>query len=104
MRGQRERGPWYLLTGLIIGVVFGVLYAWLVSPVEYVDTPPASLRADFKDQYRVMIAAAYMANGDLLRARARLDLLQDGIHLALRVTILERIFYFGGQYPLGDRP
>lgn len=77
MRGRRERGPWYLLTGLIIGVVFGVLYAWLVSPVEYVDTPPASLRADFKDQYRQMIALAHQANGDLNRASVRLSLLQD---------------------------
>lgn len=77
MRGRQERGPWYLLTGLIIGVVFGVLYAWLVSPVEYVDTPPASLRADFKDQYRQMIALAYQANSDLNRASVRLSLLQD---------------------------
>jgi hypothetical protein len=76
MRGER-RGPWYLITGLVIGLTIGVLYAWLVSPVNYTNTSPASLRADFKDQYRTLIAAAYMANGDLVRAKARLNLLKD---------------------------
>jgi hypothetical protein len=66
-----------LLTGLVIGAVLGVLYAWVVQPVEYTDTKPVSLRADFKDSYRALIAAAYMANGDLVRARARLVLLGD---------------------------
>ena len=72
-----NRGPWYLLTGLILGILLGLAYAWLMQPVEYVDTSPASLRSDFKDQYRALIASAYLANGDLLRARARLELLED---------------------------
>jgi hypothetical protein len=72
-----ERGPWYLLTGLIIGIVLGLLYAWLISPREYKDTSPASLQSEFKDQYRAMIAAAFVANGNLARAKARLELLGD---------------------------
>jgi hypothetical protein len=76
MNGEK-RGPWYLLTGLAIGIAMGLLYAWVFQPVKYVDTVPGSLRADFKDQYRALIAAAYLGNGDLLRARARLDLLKD---------------------------
>ena len=74
MRNER-RGPWYLLTGLILGVAFGLGYAWLVSPVAYEDTPPIALRADYKDQYRTLIALAYASNGDLGRAKARLSLL-----------------------------
>jgi hypothetical protein len=42
-----------------------------------VDANPAILRADFKDQYRIVIAAAYASSHDLARARARLDLLND---------------------------
>ena len=77
MRSSEERGPWYLLTGLIIGIVIGVLYTRYLQPVEYIDTSPALLRQDFKDQYRFLIAAAYSANGDLVRAKARLGLLKD---------------------------
>lgn len=72
-----ERGPWYLLTGVILGIVLGLAYAWLVSPREFRDTSPASLRADFKDQYRAMVAAAYVANGNLPRAMSRLEQLED---------------------------
>lgn len=74
---NEKRGPWYLLTGLVIGAVLGLVYAWIIQPVQYTNTPPSSLRADFKEQYRTMIALAYLANSDLVRARARLDLLQD---------------------------
>ncbi len=73
-----ERGPWYLLTGVVIGLVMGLLYAWVLSPIQYTDTTPASLRADFKDNYRYMIALAYDATGNLNRAQARLALLGDG--------------------------
>lgn len=74
---SEDRGSWYLLTGLLLGIALGLLYAWRVQPVEYMDTSPALLRADFKDQYRSLIASAYAANNDLLRARARLELLGD---------------------------
>lgn len=74
---DEERGPWYLLTGIIVGIILGVTIAWVFQPVEYVDTSPASLRVDFKDQYRSLIAAAYASNGDMVRAKARLDLLGD---------------------------
>lgn len=76
---RRKRVPtWLLWSGLIIGLLLGVGYTWLINPVEYVDTSPASLRTDFKEQYRIAIALAYQANGNLERARARLALLQDG--------------------------
>jgi hypothetical protein len=72
-----DRGSWYLLTGLVIGVLMGLFYAWWIRPVSYTNTTPASLRADFKDQYRALIAAAYLGNGDPVRAKARLGLLKD---------------------------
>jgi hypothetical protein len=74
---REERGPWYLLTGLVIGIIFGLVYAWRIAPVKYVDTTPATLRQDFKEQYRALIAIAYAADGDLVRAQARLKQLKD---------------------------
>ena len=76
MRAEK-RGNWYLLTGLILGVALGLVYSWVIAPVEYVDAPPYALRSDFKDQYRTLIAVAYLYNGDLERAVYRLGALQD---------------------------
>ena len=73
----QRRFPWEAILALVIGTALGVLYAWVLSPVQVVDSTPASLRADFKDEYRAVIAAAYAANSDLPRARARLALLGD---------------------------
>jgi hypothetical protein len=72
-----ERGPWYLLTGLVLGAVLGLVYAWFYAPVTYIDVSPASLSEAYKDHYRALISAAFAANGDLPRARARLNLLND---------------------------
>ncbi|MBI5953824.1 MAG: hypothetical protein HY865_19390 [Chloroflexi bacterium] len=66
-----------LLFGLFAGLGLGLLYSWRISPVTYVDAEPSILRADFKDQYRIVIAAAYVSTHDLPRARARLELLKD---------------------------
>ncbi len=73
----QRRNHWYPITGLLLGLGFGLLYAWKISPVRYVDTDPSALRADFKDQYRLTIASAYLATGNLERARARLALLGE---------------------------
>ena len=72
-----RRIPWYLLGGVVLGIALGLVYSWLISPVKYVDGAPDALRADFKDQVRVLIASAYQADGDLDRARARLAALGE---------------------------
>ncbi|MBC8507944.1 MAG: hypothetical protein ISR58_08485 [Anaerolineales bacterium] len=74
---RESRGPWYLLTGVIIGFIVGLLYTWVFSPAEYVDTHPDALRADYKDAYRAAIAAAYSVTEDMTRAQARLSLLNE---------------------------
>ena len=66
-----------LTLALLIGLGLGLVYSWFLSPVTYVDANPAILRADFKDQYRIVIAAAYASTHDLARTRARLELLGD---------------------------
>lgn len=77
MNTQERRGPWYLLTGLLIGIGLGLLYAWVLQPVEYINTAPQTLHPAYKDEYRLLIAVAYLGNPDPLRARARLALLGD---------------------------
>lgn len=72
-----KRFPWAWLLALALGFGLGTAYAWIISPVQYVDAEPLVLRDDFKDHYRMAIAAAYASTGDLERARARLTLLGD---------------------------
>ena len=67
----------YLLTGLVFGLALGLLYAWVISPVQYSDISPALLSSDDQAQYRKMIALAYSADQDLPRARERLRLIDN---------------------------
>jgi len=72
-----KRGAWYLLTGLVLGLIFGLAYAWLVDPAIYQDVTPESLAPGYKDSYRSLIAQTYAATGNLDRAVSRLTLLND---------------------------
>lgn len=72
-----RRIPWDVLLALLVGLGIGLVYAWVISPKGITDAGPDSLRSDFKDQYRSVIAAAYAATGNLPRAQARLSLVGD---------------------------
>lgn len=72
-----KKGNLYLLTGIIIGFFAGLVIAWIYQPVEYTDTSPSSLKSTYKDRYRALIATSYSTSGDLVRAKARLELLGD---------------------------
>jgi hypothetical protein len=61
-----------LLISAALGLAAGLYIGWVVSPVKYVDTAPASLSQAYKDDYVLMIATLYSENGDLAAARARL--------------------------------
>ena len=77
MRTSNRNSILYIVLALLTGLGLGLAYSWLLSPVTYVDATPAMLRADFKDQYRIVVAASYASSHDLARARARLQLLGD---------------------------
>ena len=94
---DERRGHWYLITGLILGLAAGLVYSWLISPVHYVETSPDSLRAEFKDDYRSVIAAAYAQDGDIGRAKARLLLLGDADPQQALASQAQRILAQGGS-------
>jgi len=67
--------PWLpSLAAAVVGAALGLVYAWSVNPVEYVDTAPSTLRDNYRQDYLALIAAAYAGTGDLARAEARLAL------------------------------
>jgi hypothetical protein len=77
IENNEERGKTYLLTGLVIGLLIGLIFSWKIMPVDYTEVSPDSLHEAYKERYRLMIALAYDANNDLGRAKDRLTLLKD---------------------------
>lgn len=73
----KPKPPLYLLTGLVLGLLVGLMLAWVIWPPSVAAVGPESLESNYKDQYRLMIALSYAASGDLGRAEARLTVLGD---------------------------
>jgi len=61
----------------MIGVIIGLIYAWIVNPIKYQDIDPASLDTPSKDAYRITVAQTYAITGNLSHASQRLALLND---------------------------
>ena len=74
---QADSRPWYLLTGVLLGLVLGLALAMFIVPPRYREAQPAGLTAEAKAEYRLMISRAYAADPNLTRAAARLQLLGD---------------------------
>ncbi|RPI93023.1 MAG: hypothetical protein EHM40_11140 [Chloroflexi bacterium] len=98
-----RRIPWEILLALLAGLGLGLVYSWVVSPPRIVDAEPVVLRADFKDQYRSAIAAAYNATGNLPRARARLSLLGDRDSIVALNAQAQRMLGSGEQFESADQ-
>lgn len=62
-----------LIVGLVIGLTLGLIYTWVINPVELVNTYPALLRSDYRRDWIRLVALSYVADGNLERARERLD-------------------------------
>jgi len=69
--------PWYILTGLILGMLLGFTLTRLMVPLQSQPANPVELSAIGKDFYRAMIAETYAASSNLSRALSRLELLKD---------------------------
>jgi hypothetical protein len=63
----------FVIAGVVVGLCVGLFITWQVWPVQYYDTDPVDLRQEHKDDYVVMIAAAYAQDGDLDSATSRLE-------------------------------
>ncbi|HET7010327.1 MAG TPA: hypothetical protein VFI11_06095 [Anaerolineales bacterium] len=61
-----------LWLGLALGIAAGLLYGWVLQPVELYDTAPSSLREDYRTDYVLMVAEAYGVEADRTQAVVRL--------------------------------
>ncbi|HEX9595578.1 MAG TPA: hypothetical protein VF982_01755 [Anaerolineales bacterium] len=77
IREPERKPPFFLLTGLVFGLLLGFLLTWLIWPPRVTEVGPASLAEPYRAQYRLMTALAFASTTDLGRAQARLELLGD---------------------------
>src|SRR4030067_3348120 len=62
MANLLERKWFLLLLGVVAGLGLGVLYAWQINPVQWVDGEPHQLRVDLREDYMRMLLDSYTVN------------------------------------------
>jgi hypothetical protein len=65
------------LIAIFMGIGLGLIYGWLINPVQYVNTSPTTLRIDYQTDYVLMVAESFHREGDLALVAYRLTLLGD---------------------------
>jgi hypothetical protein len=71
--GQRKTAV-ALVGGIVLGLLVGLLIAWVIWPVQYYNATPTELRSDFQKNYLLWVAEQYNSDGDREQASARLGL------------------------------
>jgi hypothetical protein len=61
---------------LVIGLVLGLGYAWLIDPVTFSESSPAQVTKAYREAWLTMAAEAYARNGDWERTQIRLNALR----------------------------
>ncbi|HKJ27808.1 MAG TPA: hypothetical protein VJ965_09240 [Anaerolineales bacterium] len=92
--------PLYLGVGaLVLGLLIGLVFAWVVWPVQYVDAAPADLHQEFQLDYMQMVVDSFTLVPDGPLARRRFDALGESGPDALS-TLIEQT---SGDPVLGPR-
>jgi hypothetical protein len=65
------------IIAILIGIALGLLFGWVINPIEYTQTAPNTLRVDYKTDYVLMISEAFHTDGDMALAVHRLAVLGD---------------------------
>jgi hypothetical protein len=69
-----RRISWFLFfSGVALGFIFGLYYAWEISPIDPKDARPTDLEPQFQVEYETLIALAYVNTGNISRAVRRVD-------------------------------
>ena len=63
--------------GVVAGLLIGLIFGWLVWPVQWTDGTPEVLRADLQRDYLRMTIDSYNRTGDVNTAMARWDTLGE---------------------------
>lgn len=67
----------FFAIAIMVGISVGLAFGWVISPVQYTDTGPHTLRIDYKTDFVLMVAELYHADRDIAAALSRLAFLGD---------------------------
>jgi hypothetical protein len=83
-----------------IGITLGLVYGWVIDPVQFTDVTPETLRVDYQTDYVLMVAEAYQSEQDPALAARRLAVLGSDPP----AIIAGKAYNFGKQsaYPTDD--
>lgn len=70
---RRSRSLITIVFGFAIGIALGLIFGWVVWPIQYTEANPAILREDYRRDYALMIATVYADDSDLAAAQNRLS-------------------------------
>ena len=64
-----------IIIAAMIGIALGLIYGWVIDPIEYTDITPNILREDYRADYVLMVAEAHQNEPDAETAARRLAIL-----------------------------
>ncbi len=64
-----------LIIAASVGIALGIVYGWVIDPIEYTDVTPNILREDYRADYVLMVAEAFQSEHNSETAAHRLAIL-----------------------------
>lgn len=74
---------------IAVGLAAGLVYGWVISPVEYTNTTPDTLRTDYRSDYVLMVAEVFHADQNVDQAAQRLGILGSDPPAKIAAQVLD---------------
>ena len=75
--GRQLGSAGWLLLSLVVGLIGGLYYAWVVDPVIFTDASPARFSEQYREEYIILVSQSYAVNENWPLAQQRLAALDD---------------------------
>lgn len=105
-----------IFIGMIAGLIIGLIFTWLIIPIEYYDTWPPMMDQQHQQDWVAMTAIGYGVEGNWERTLTRLSgidkpliqqvlasLIEDSMNAAYPMDVLKRMAELGDYYAV-DSP
>jgi hypothetical protein len=89
-----------ILLAVLLGIGLGLVYGWVLNPVQYTDITPEALRSDYQTDYVLMVSEAYHLEQDPELASRRLAALGSKPPAVIVTQAYE--FALESAYPADD--